>query len=435
MSSPIFVDQAKIFVEAGKGGNGCVSFRREKFVPYGGPDGGNGGDGGSVFLRANPEITTLYDFILKPHYKAEDGQHGKGKNMHGKNGRDLYIDVPCGCVVYKIAEDNQKVFIKDLKIPYEAVLVAKGGKGGRGNAEFKSSTNRAPKIAELGLPGEKVTLFLELKLIADVGIIGLPNAGKSTLLSVLTSAKPKIADYPFTTLSPNLGVCIYDNFKFVLCDIPGLIEDAHKGKGLGTEFLRHIERTKILIHLIDITPVNEDFEILLKNYKIINNELKSYSKVLIKKPMIIVLNKIDVFEENLVKKIVAKFKKKIKNKLPVIPISAVKKQNLDLLIKKIIYFLNKKGKTEIESIQSTQEPESFIYKSDNVIVEKQQNKFVVKGKKIEELVQKTNFSLEESVERLQRIFKKLGIEKLLKKKGIKPGDKVVIAGFEFEYYE
>jgi GTP-binding protein len=425
----MFVDKVKIFVESGKGGNGCVSFRREKFVPFGGPDGGNGGKGGDVYLIANPQMTTLYDFYLKPHYKAENGQHGKGKNMNGKDGESLYINVPCGTVVYKFDEDNNLVLLGDLNVPYQTLLVAKGGRGGRGNTEFKSSTNRAPKIAELGQPGEKVVLVLELKLIADVGIVGLPNAGKSTLLSVLTSAKPKIADYPFTTTTPNLGVCVYSEFKFVLADIPGLIENAHKGRGLGTEFLRHIERTKILLHLIDISA--ENIEEIYKNYKIIVNELKSYSENLLKKKMIVVLNKIDLLLPDKVEEIIKNFNKKIKRKHPVVAISAIKKQSLDILLKKIVNLLNKeKQKVSIETENKT----SVVFKYEpeyTIFYEK--DKFVIKGKKIEDLVNMTDFSSEESVQRLQRIFKKLGIEKSLRKKGVRNGDKIEIAGVEFIY--
>ncbi len=428
----MFVDKTIIIVESGRGGNGCVSFRREKFVPRGGPDGGDGGKGGDVYLRANPNISTLYDFLHKPHYKAENGEHGKGKNMVGKDGKDIYIDVPCGTVVYKIDENNEKVKIADLKQPYQIVLVVKGGRGGRGNASFKSSTNRTPKIAELGQPGETAKLLLELKLIADVGIVGLPNSGKSTLLSVLTDARPKIADYPFTTLYPNLGVCKYDNLDFVLADIPGIIEDAHKGKGLGLEFLRHIERTKIILHLIDVS-VGELDEIC-QNYKTIIKELKSYSKKMLDKPMIIVLNKIDLISEKKLNDIMKYFSKKIKNKYPIIYISAIKKQYLDILIKKIVYYLSKTKTTNFEITDSEPQEKKFKYQPEYTI-RKVKDKFIVKGKKIEDIVKMTNLSSQESIERLQKIFKKIGLEKMLKKQGVKPGDIVLISDVEFTYSE
>ncbi len=433
----MFVDRVRIYVRSGRGGNGCVSFRREKYIPYGGPDGGNGGKGGDVYLRANPNITTLYDFTRKPHYKAEDGQHGKGKNMHGKNGKDLYIEVPCGTVVYKIDENGNKLQIADLVSPGDSVIVAKGGRGGRGNAEFKSSTNRAPRIAELGQPGEYVILELELKLIADVGIIGLPNAGKSTLLSVMTSARPKIADYPFTTLSPNLGVCDYHGFRFVLADIPGLIEGAHMGKGLGTEFLRHIERTKVLLHLIDI-GVNNDAKQIYKNYKVVMRELEKYSPTLVDKPMIIALNKIDLLPKEKVKSIVSQIVKKVKNKYPVVPISAIKKQNIEILVKEIVNKIKQIGKVctiiSEKQTQSVNQIQQFVYQP-NFCVEKQGNKFIVKGKQVEDLVKMTDFNSKESVQRLQRILKKIGVEKMLKKYNIRPGDKVVISDIEFSYIE
>lgn len=430
----MFLDRATIIVESGRGGNGCLSFRREKFVPRGGPDGGDGGKGGDVYLRANPNISTLYDFLHKPYYKAEDGENGKGKNMVGKDGKDIYIDVPCGTVVYKII-DNNKIKIADLVQPYQTVLVAKGGRGGRGNAAFKSSTNRAPRIAELGQPGETVKLFLELKLIADVGIVGLPNAGKSTLLSVLTAARPKIADYPFTTLYPNLGVCKYDNLDFVLADIPGIIEGAHKGKGLGLEFLRHIERTKIILHLIDVSV--DDLDKIYQNYKAIIEELKSYSKKMLDKPMMVVLNKIDLISEKQLNDIIKYFSKKIKNKYPIIPISAIKKQSLDILIKKIVYLLSKIKSQNFDVFSEQelkQQEEKFEYLPDYV-VEKVGDKFIVKGRKIEDIVKMTDLSSEESVRRLQRIFKKIGLEKMLKKQGIKSGDVVIISDVEFIYSE
>ncbi|MEM4367946.1 MAG: GTPase ObgE [Candidatus Anstonellales archaeon] len=428
----MFLDIVKIYVESGKGGNGCVSFRREKYIPYGGPDGGRGGKGGDVYLRANPNVTTLYDFTLRPHFKAQDGEHGKGKNMYGKDGEDLYIDVPCGTVVYKLDENGNKIFLKDLNKAYDVVLVARGGRGGRGNADFKSSTNRAPRIAELGQPSERVTLILELKLIADIGIVGLPNAGKSTLLSVLTNAKPKIADYPFTTLSPNLGTLAVFDKKFVIADIPGLIENAHKGKGLGTDFLRHIERTRMLLHLIDISSC--DINKIYRDYKIIINELKSYSKALIKKPMIVVLNKIDTVQPTIKDEILKKLKTKIKSKYPILAISAIKKEGIDNLLKKILQIIEKLKEEPIFEEELVNKKSLFKYE-DELTVEKKEDKFVIKGKKIEDLVKMTNFSSEESIERLQKIFKKLKIEKKLKEKGIKPGDKVIISDVEFEFIE
>ncbi|MCS7152014.1 MAG: GTPase ObgE [Endomicrobia bacterium] len=430
----MFVDRVKIFVESGKGGDGCVSFRREKFVPLGGPDGGNGGKGGDVYLRANPEMTTLYDFVLRPHYKAENGQHGRGKNMVGKDGKDLYIDVPCGTVVYKLTSEGKQELVADLSKPYQTILVARGGRGGRGNAMFKSSTNRTPRVAELGQPGEKVTLVLELKLIADVGIIGLPNVGKSTLLSIITKAKPKIADYPFTTLSPNLGVLEYDyNYKIVFADIPGLIEDAHKGKGLGTDFLRHIERTKVLLHLIDIS--SRKITKIYKDYNIVINELKSYSEMLVQKPMIVVLNKADLIGKDEVEVIVKKFKNKIKSKHEILAISAVNKQNIDIMLKKIVKLIHSlKHQKEYTQVLSKDVQKVFAYK-EIFTVEKHEDRFIVKGKKVEDIVKMTDFSSQDSIKRLQKIFKQLGVEKKLKQYGIKEGDIVEIADVEFTYFE
>jgi len=283
----MFIDKAKIFVQSGHGGNGCVSFRREKFVPRGGPDGGDGGDGGNVYIEASAKLQTLYDFRYKRHFKAKNGQPGMGANRHGKNGEDVIIRVPCGTII----TNNQQPMTSDLTEPGQRVLMAQGGCGGRGNTHYKSSTNQAPRYAQEGTTGEEAELQLELKLIADVGIIGMPNAGKSTLLAHLTAAKPKIANYPFTTLSPNLGVLELTDRYITLADIPGLIEGAHEGIGLGDEFLRHIERTKILLHVVDLSAEDP-----MKNYDIINNELKKYSKTLGRKPQVLVLNKIDMVD-------------------------------------------------------------------------------------------------------------------------------------------
>ena len=324
-----FIDKAKIYVKAGDGGNGCVAWRREKFVPMGGPAGGNGGKGGDVILEADSKLQTLMDFKYKKHYKAERGQHGSGSNKHGKNAPDLILKVPVGTVV-KDAETGE--IIADLTKEGQRVVVAKGGKGGRGNAMFKSSTNQAPDYAEEGEKGEEKWIELELKLIADVGIIGFPNAGKSTLISVLSHARPKIADYPFTTLSPVLGVLQLDIGKsLVLADIPGLIEGASQGAGLGHEFLRHIERTKFLLHVIDVSDFREKEP--LEAFEAINNELSSYSEKLLEKPQIVVGNKIDILSD---RSLLNKWEKQFNERgYEFIPVSAITKEGIDKLIDKL----------------------------------------------------------------------------------------------------
>ncbi|MDY7033466.1 MAG: GTPase ObgE [Thermodesulfobacteriota bacterium] len=286
-----FIDEVKIFVKSGDGGRGCVSFRREKFVPKGGADGGDGGKGGDVILVANDRLSTLLDLRYQQYYSAKRGEHGRGKNQHAKNSPDLMIPVPVGTIV----KNENDVVIKDLACNGESITVVKGGKGGRGNNRFVKSTNRAPYYAEDGQKGEEKWLKLELKLLADVGIIGLPNTGKSTLISKISAAKPKIADYPFTTLTPTLGVVGYEDYNsFVVADIPGLIEGAHQGTGLGIRFLRHIERTSLLIHLIDISKTNQRDPI--DDFNTINNELALYSSSLAEKPQIVAINKMDLAE-------------------------------------------------------------------------------------------------------------------------------------------
>ena len=287
-----FIDEAKIYVKAGDGGRGCVSFRREKYVPRGGPDGGDGGNGADVIMIARRNMTSLLDHRYQQHYKAKRGVHGKGKDQHGKNAEDLLIPVPLGTM---IKDFESGAFYGDLTEDGQTLVIARGGKGGRGNARFVTATNQAPKEAEPGVPGQERTLKLELKLLADVGLLGFPNAGKSTLISRVSAARPKIADYPFTTLVPNLGVVSYgDGATFILADIPGLIEGAHEGAGLGIQFLRHIERTKILVHLLDLSPMTQRDPIL--DYETMNKELKSYNEELSKTPQIVALNKIDITE-------------------------------------------------------------------------------------------------------------------------------------------
>ena len=320
-----FLDQAKIYVKAGDGGSGSASFRREKFIEFGGPDGGDGGDGGSVVLIAAANLNTLIDFRFQQHFKAEKGRNGMGKKKSGRAGNDLFLKVPVGTQIF---EEDNNTLIEDLKKIGQKIIVAQGGKKGLGNVRFKSSTNRAPKKKTDGTKGESFWIWLQLKVIADVGIIGMPNAGKSSLLSVLTKAKPKIANYPFTTLNPNLGVTNYSDKEVTLADIPGLIEGAHEGTGLGDKFLRHIERCKSLIHLIDIT--DED---ILENYLKIRKELSKYSSNLLKKKEIIVFNKIDMINVNEIKKKINAFKKKIKKNI--YKISVVQNKGL-INIKKLL---------------------------------------------------------------------------------------------------
>ena len=326
-----FLDQVKINVKAGNGGDGSPSFRREKFIEFGGPDGGDGGKGGSVILKAERNLNTLIDFRYQQHHKAKRGENGSGQNKTGKNGDDKVLKVPLGT---QVLEEDNKTLIFDFIKAGEEFIVASGGKGGLGNARFKSSTNRAPRKFTKGLMGEEFTIWLQLKSIADIGIIGLPNAGKSSLLAALTNANPKIANYKFTTLNPNLGVTKYNNKEITLADIPGLVEGAHKGTGLGIKFLRHIERCKSLLHLIDIT--SDD---LIKSYKQIKNELRKYSIKLSKKNELVVLNKIDLVDDNKeLKKIIKDFSKNIKSE--VFTISTFKKDSISKIKSKLLSYVS-----------------------------------------------------------------------------------------------
>jgi len=321
-----FLDQVKVHVKAGNGGSGSASFRREKFIEFGGPDGGDGGQGGSIIFVADRNLNTLIDFRYQQHFKAEKGQDGKGKKKTGKSGKDLILKVPVGT---QILEEDNNTLIEDLVKPEQKAIIAFGGKGGMGNVRFKSSVNRAPRKKTDGDKGENFWIWLQLKVIADIGIIGMPNSGKSSLLSVLTSAKPKIASYPFTTINPNLGVVNYNNKEITLADIPGLIEGAHEGIGLGDKFLRHIERCKNILHLIDITNDN-----LLENYSKVRKELFKYSANLKKKREIIVFNKIDMVNEEEINNKINIFSKKMKKKI--YTISALKHKGLSTIKKLLI---------------------------------------------------------------------------------------------------
>ena len=325
-----FLDQVKIYIKAGDGGSGSPSFRREKFIEFGGPDGGDGGKGGSIILKSERNLNTLIDYRYQQHFKAKRGDDGKGKKQTGKGGENLFLKVPLGTQVF---EEDNKTLIYDFKKQNEEFVVANGGRGGFGNTRFKSSTNRAPRKFTKGTKGEDFWIWLQLKTIADIGIIGMPNAGKSSLLASITSATPKIANYKFTTLNPNLGVALYDDKEITLADIPGLIEGAHIGVGLGMKFLKHIERCKTLLHLIDVSEDN-----LVKNYRQIRNELKKYSNELVKKDELIVFNKVDLIDNDSLNKKVKEFEKKVKRK--VLSISTLDKKLISVIKSKLLKYVS-----------------------------------------------------------------------------------------------
>lgn len=419
----MFIDKVKIYVQSGQGGDGSLSFRREKFIPMGGPNGGNGGHGGNVYFLSDRNLTTLLDLTYRPHFKAGNGEPGHAWDKAGASGKDLTIFVPCGTVIFH--EGN---LIGDLREHGQKLLIARGGRGGRGNSAFKTSRNTAPRIAEKGEPGESLILELELKLIADVGLVGCPNAGKSTLLSRISQAKPKIADYPFTTLSPNLGVSTFNDKNFVVADIPGLIDGAHEGKGLGMEFLRHIERTKILVHLID--PFGFDEKKPENNFRAIQKELSLYSKKLAKKPMLIAATKMDCTDA---KDHLKKLRKSLKNK-KIIEISAVTGEGLKSLLAEIVKKLEG-VKKKIEEEPAVESPvRKFVFENE-FSVGKEPGGFRITGKKVERLLAMTNFKQDEAVRRFQNILKKMGVEKMLQREGVQPGNSVFIGSMEFIYAE
>ena len=344
-----FLDQAKIFVQSGNGGAGCVSFRREKYIEFGGPNGGDGGKGGSVYVEAVANLNTLIDFRYQQHFKAHKGHNGMGSDKTGPKGEDIVIKVPVGT---EILADDQQTLIVDMVVPGQRFLLAKGGDGGRGNAQFKTAVNQAPRYAEPGWPGQEMWVWLRLKVIADVGLVGMPNAGKSTFLSVVTAARPKIADYPFTTLHPNLGVAWVDGYEMVIADIPGLIEGAHEGVGLGDRFLKHVERCSAFLHLIDATA-----EDVVKSYKDIRRELDLYNDVLMNKPEVVVLNKCDALSD----KDVAKKQKELSEAInkPVMVMSAVAKKGIFECLLAVNKFITRdRKKKEEPEITKEQENQS-----------------------------------------------------------------------------
>ncbi|MDI9496329.1 MAG: GTPase ObgE [Bacillota bacterium] len=424
----MFVDTAKITVKAGKGGNGSVAFRREKYIPMGGPAGGDGGDGGSVIIIADEGLRTLMDFRYKRHYHAENGEDGRGKNQYGADGKDLYLKVPVGTLIKDV---ETGIVLADLKTRGQEYIAARGGRGGKGNVKFKSSIRRTPRFAQPGTKGEEREIVLELKLIADVGLVGFPNVGKSTILASVTSAKPKIANYHFTTLKPNLGVVsIGEGHSYVLADIPGLIEGASKGAGLGLDFLRHVERTRLLLHVLDASgqegrdPV-EDF------YKI-NDELKQYSDKLNTKEQIIVLNKMDIPEaiDN-----AERIKKEFSDKYEIITVSAATGQGLDFL-KKRAYERLLQIEEEIEFVDE-KAVESLLDKKerDTIIVTKEDDYYSAEGDFLERLVASTNFDDFESFSNFQKVLIDKGVIQKLRDLGAKEGDLISVCGVEFDFVD
>jgi len=421
----MFIDVAKIELKAGKGGDGSVAFRREKYEPSGGPAGGDGGDGGSIIIVADKDIKTLMDYSYKSIYKAENGGDGRNKKQFGKKGEDLILKVPVGTLVKDYDTDT---VIYDVKHDKEEFVICKGGKGGKGNVHFKSSIRQAPRFAEPGTKGEEKTIKLELKLLADVGLIGLPNVGKSTLLSIMSNARPKIANYHFTTLEPNLGVCKVGEKSFVLADIPGLIEGASEGLGLGHDFLKHIERTKILVHVLDIS--GSEGRNPIEDFELINSELASYNIKLNDKKMLVVLNKTDLGAEDNIKEFREKYSDKVDE---IVEISAATTENVDKLMYLIADTLD-----SIEDDYSTLD-EQYVYfeeeKEPDFKVRKENENYIVEGPLIENLIYRTNFEVYESVNHLQKVLEDKGVIQQLKDLGIQDGDNVVIGDVEFDFYE
>ncbi|MGX9706713.1 GTPase ObgE [Laceyella tengchongensis] len=428
----MFVDKVKVYVKGGDGGNGMVAFRREKYVPYGGPAGGDGGKGGDVVFVVEEGLRTLMDFRYQRHFKAKRGENGRSKSQHGAGADDLVVKVPPGTVV-RDAETGE--LLADLVEHGQRAVVARGGKGGRGNIRFATPVNPAPEIAENGDLGEERWVELELKVLADIGLVGYPSVGKSTLLSVVSAAKPKIAAYHFTTLVPNLGVVrIDDGRSFVIADLPGLIEGAHEGVGLGHQFLRHIERTKVIIHVIDMagSEGRDPYE----DYLQINEELKLYRQDLAHRPQIIAANKMDLpeAEEQL-----ELFKEQLDEDIPIYPISAATRQGLKELMYAAADLLDKVERETPPApvVEHQFAAERKVYKAEadvpDFTIRRENELYVVEGERIERLVQKTNFQYQDSVLRFARTLRTLGVEDALRKRGAENGDTVIIGGMEFEF--
>lgn len=422
----MFVDEAILELQAGRGGNGCMAFRREKYVEMGGPFGGNGGNGGNIIFKIDEGLNTLIDLKYKKLYKAPSGEHGQGKGMHGANAKDLIIKVPLGTVITDL-ETN--LVIADLINKNDEVVVVKGGRGGRGNMAFATHNNPAPAFCENGEPGEIKKVKVELKLLADVGLVGLPSVGKSTIISKISAAKPKIAAYHFTTLKPNLGVVkASNNRSYVVADLPGLIKGASLGEGLGDKFLKHIERTRVIAHVVDVSGIEgrDPYD----DYITINKELENFNKKIMDKPQIIIANKMDMpsSENNL-----NEFKKKVD--VPVYPVSAIDAKGLDKVIEVLADYLDKIKK---QPLTEAKEESHVIYKYQEEIpfkIFKEKDGFRIKGDKIEKLLRMTWFASDEAYRRFSNKMKKMGIEEKLREMGAKNGDMIYILDYEFEYRE
>ncbi len=421
----MFIDEVIIELNAGRGGNGCMAFRREKYIEMGGPYGGNGGNGGNIVFEVDEGLNTLIDLRYKKLYKAKSGEHGEGKGCNGKNAEDLIIKVPIGTVITDL---DTNLIIGDLTKKGEKVVAAYGGRGGRGNMSFATRNNPAPAFCENGEPGEYKKVKVELKLLADVGLVGMPSVGKSTFISKVSSAKPKIAAYHFTTLTPNLGVVkTKDNRSFVIADLPGLIEGASNGEGLGDKFLKHIERTRIIAHVIDMSGIEGRDP--LSDYKIVNRELKNFNVKLMDKPQIVIANKMDMESS---KSNLEKFKKEVK--CNIYPISAITGKGLDEVLIEIANILDKIEKSPLYEEEKFESHVLYKFKQEQPFkIIKEGNIFVVSGEKVEKLLKMTWFSSDEAFLRFSKKLRKLGIDEKLKEMGIKDGDTVRILDYEFEY--
>ena len=428
----MFVDHVKIYVKGGDGGDGMVAFRREKYIPFGGPAGGDGGTGADVIFEVDEGLRTLIDFRYQRHYKADRGEHGMGKNMHGKNAADMIVKVPPGTVV---TEGQDGPVIADLVEHGQRAIITRGGRGGKGNSRFATPQNPAPELSEMGEPGIEKDIVLELKVLADAGLVGFPNVGKSTLLSVVSAAKPKIADYHFTTIVPNLGIVETEDMRsFAIADLPGLIEGAHEGIGLGHQFLRHIERTRVIVHVIDMSGIEgrDPFE----DYETINEELKQYNLRLTERPQLIVANKMDMpeSEENL-----RLFKEKMTDDIEIFAISAVTRKGLDKLLFKIADLIDTTPEFPLSELEEESE-NSVLYKheseaSDFAISRDDDGAYVLTGYTIERLFKMTDFNFDQSIRKFARQMRGMGIDDALRERGAKNGDVVRILGFEFEFQD